>query len=213
MKLTRRTLLASTMALGLGTTLSAAFPLVALAETVDVAKLMEPSPLGEKFLGKEDAPVTIIEYASLTCGHCANFHKTTLPEIKKQYIDTGKVRMIFREFPLDPVAAAGFMLARCAPEEKYFDVMDALFADQRAWAFTNDPYNAMLNFSKQLGFTQESFEACLTNQSLLDGVNAVRDKGGNEFKVDSTPTFFINGEKVSGALSFEEMSKIIDKNL
>lgn len=213
MKLTRRTLLASTMALGLGTTLSAAFPLVALAETVDVAKLMEPSPLGEKSLGKEDAPVTIVEYASMTCGHCANFHKNTLPEIKKQYIDTGKVRMIFREFPLDPVSAAGFMLARCAPEEKYFDVMDALFADQRAWAFTNDPYNSMLNFSKQLGFTQESFEACLTNQSLLDGVNAVRDKGGNEFKVDSTPTFFINGEKVSGALSFEEMSKIIDKNL
>lgn len=213
MKLTRRTLLASTMALGLGTTLSAAFPLVALAETVDVAKLMEPSPLGEKSLGKEDAPVTIVEYASMTCGHCANFHKNTLPEIKKQYIDTGKVRMIFREFPLDPVSAAGFMLARCAPEEKYFDVMDALFADQRAWAFTNDPYNSMLNFSKQLGFTQESFEACLTNQSLLDGVNAVRDKGGNEFKVDSTPTFFINGEKVSGALSFEEMSKIIDKYL
>lgn len=213
MKLTRRTLLASTMALGLGTTLSAAFPLVALAETVDVAKLMEPSPLGEKSLGKEDAPVTIVEYASMTCGHCANFHKNTLPEIKKQYIDTGKVRMIFREFPLDPVSAAGFMLARCAPEEKYFDVMDALFADQRAWAFTNAPYNSMLNFSKQLGFTQESFEACLTNQSLLDGVNAVRDKGGNEFKVDSTPTFFINGEKVSGALSFEEMSKIIDKNL
>lgn len=213
MKLTRRTLLASTMALGLGTTLSAAFPLVALAETVDVAKLMEPSPLGEKSLGKEDAPVTIVEYASMTCGHCANFHKNTLPEIKKQYIETGKVRMIFREFPLDPVSAAGFMLARCAPDEKYFDVMDALFADQRAWAFTNDPYNSMLNFSKQLGFTQESFEACLTNQSLLDGVNAVRDKGGNEFKVDSTPTFFINGEKVSGALSFEEMSKIIDKYL
>lgn len=213
MKLTRRKLLASTMALGLGTTLSAAFPLVALAETVDVAKLMEPSPLGEKSLGKEDAPVTIVEYASMTCGHCANFHKNTLPEIKKQYIETGKVRMIFREFPLDPVSAAGFMLARCAPEEKYFDVMDALFADQRAWAFTNDPYNSMLNFSKQLGFTQESFEACLTNQSLLDGVNAVRDKGGNEFKVDSTPTFFINGEKATGALSFEEMSKIIDKYL
>ncbi len=213
MKLTRRTLLASTMALGLGTTLSAAFPLVALAETVDVAKLMEPSPLGEKSLGKEDAPVTIIEYASMTCGYCAKFHKDTLPEIKKQYINTGKVRMIFREFPLDPVSAAGFMLARCAPEEKYFDVMDALFADQRAWAFTDDPYNAMLNFSKQLGFTQESFEACLTNQSLLDGVNAVRDKGGNEFKVDSTPTFFINGEKVLGAISFEEMSKIIDKYL
>ncbi|WP_439527801.1 DsbA family protein [Pannonibacter sp.] len=213
MNLTRRKLLASTMALGLGSALTTAFPLVALAETVDVAKLMEASPLGEKFIGNEDAPVTIIEYASLTCGHCANFHKGVLPEIKKQYIDTGKARMIFREFPLDPVAAAGFMLARCAPEDKYFDVMDALFADQRAWAFTNDPYNAMLNFSKQLGFTQESFEACLTNQSLLDGVNAVRDKAGNEFKVDSTPTFFINGEKATGALSFEEMSKIIDKYL
>ncbi|NBN64403.1 thioredoxin domain-containing protein [Microvirga tunisiensis] len=201
------------MALGLGSMLTLTFPLGAHAETFDVAKLMEAGPLGDKSIGKEDAPVTIIEYASMTCGHCANFHKNTLPEIKKQYVDTGKVRIIFREFPLDPVSAAGFMLARCAPAEKYFDVVDALFADQRAWAFTNDPYNAMLNYSKQLGFTQESFEACLTNQSLLDGVNAVRDKAGAEFKVDSTPTFFINGEKASGALSFEEMSKIIDKYL
>ncbi|MEH0071558.1 DsbA family protein [Pannonibacter sp. Pt2-lr] len=164
-------------------------------------------------IGNEDAPVTIIEYASLTCGHCANFHKNTLPELKKQYIDTGKAKMIMREFPLDPVASGGFMLARCAPKDKYFDVLSAMFADQRSWAFTQDPYNSMLNFSKQLGFTQESFEACLGNQQLLDGITAVQERASKEFGVNSTPTFFVNGERIVGASSFDEFSKVIEVSL
>jgi protein-disulfide isomerase len=185
----------------------------AWAQSVDEDELLKPGPLGDKTLGDEAAPVTIIEYASMTCGHCANFHKRTWPDLKKDYIETGKVRFIFREFPLDPVASAAFMLARCAPQEKYFDIVDIMFEEQRAWAFTDNPYQSLLDFSKQIGFTQESFEECLTNQGLLDAVNAVRERGANEFGVNSTPTFFINGEKHSGALSIDEMGKIIEENL
>ncbi|WP_422375106.1 thioredoxin domain-containing protein [Roseibium sp.] len=194
-------------------TLSLATTGSAFAQSVNEEELLKPGPLGDKILGEENAPVTIVEYASMTCGHCANFHKTTWPELKKQYIETGKVRFIFREFPLDPVAAAAFMLARCAPQDKYFEIVDIMFDSQRSWAFTDNPYQSLLDFSKQIGFTQESFEECLTNQGLLDAVNAVKDRGANEFGVNSTPTFFINGEKHSGALSIENMGKIIEENL
>ena len=194
-------------------TLSLAATGSAFAQSVDEDELLKPGPLGDKILGEENAPVTIVEYASMTCGHCANFHKNTWPELKKQYIETGKARFIFREFPLDPVAAAAFMLARCAPQDKYFEIVDIMFDNQRSWAFTDNPYQSLLDFSKQIGFTQESFEECLTNQGLLDAVNAVKDRGANEFGVNSTPTFFINGEKHSGALSIENMGKIIEENL
>jgi protein-disulfide isomerase len=183
------------------------------AQSVDNDELLKPGPLGDKILGDENAPVTIVEYASMTCGHCANFHKGTWPDLKKDYIETGKVRFIFREFPLDPVAAAAFMLARCAPADKYFDIVDIMFEQQRSWAFTDNPYQSLLDFSKQIGFTQESFEECLTNQGMLDAVNAVKDRGAGEFGVNSTPTFFINGEKVSGVLSIDDMGKIIEENL
>jgi len=208
---TRRQFLKTTALTTAALGLASAAP--AWAQSVDEDELLKPGPLGDKILGDENAPVTIIEYASMTCGHCANFHKRTWPDLKKDYIETGKVRFIMREFPLDPVASAAFMLARCAPQEKYFDIVDIMFEEQRAWAFTDNPYQSLLDFSKQIGFTQESFEECLTNQGLLDAVNAVRERGANEFGVNSTPTFFINGEKHSGALSIEEMGKIIEENL
>lgn len=186
---------------------------LALAQAVDQDELVKPGPLGDKILGDENAPVTIVEYASMTCGHCANFHERTYPALKADYIDTGKVRFIFREFPLDPVAAGAFMLARCAPADKYFEIVDIMFEQQRTWAFTDNPYQSMLDFSKQIGFTKESSEECLGNQGLLDAIDAVKNRGANEFGVNSTPTFFINGEKHSGALSIEEMGKLIDANL
>ncbi|KZK85192.1 Disulfide bond formation protein D precursor [Pseudovibrio sp. W64] len=213
MTLSRRKFLERTSALTAASLAFAAMPTVASAQTYSEADLNKVGPLGDKVIGQADAPVTVIEYASLTCGHCANFHNTTYKELKKKYIDTGKVRFIFREFPLDTVAAAGFMLARCAPEDKYFDIMSLMFEQQRSWAFTNDPYSALLNMGKQLGFTEEAVKACLTNQEILDGVTEVRDYGSDTLGVDSTPTFFINGEKVSGALSLEEFSKYVDKNL
>jgi len=177
--------------------------------SVDMAKLLQPGALPEKVLGKDDAPVTIVEYASMTCSHCAHFHKTTLPSIKEKYIDTGRVRLIMREFPFDPRAEAGFMLARCA-DDKYFAMVDVLFQQQQSWAGVENARDALLQIARLAGFSQESFEACLTDQKLLDDVRAVRLRGSNEFGVDSTPTFFINGQKYAGAMSVDEMSAIID---
>ncbi len=180
--------------------------------SVDMAKLLEAGSLPEQVLGKADAPVTIVEYASMTCPHCAHFHETTLPEIKTKYIDTGKARLIMREFPFDPRAEAGFMLARCS-NDKYFPMVDVLFKQQNNWVRAQDAQSALLQISKLAGFSQESFNACLTNQKLLDDIRAVRTRGADEFKVDSTPTFFINGDRYAGALTVDEMSAIIDAKL
>ena len=179
------------------------------AGTVDMAKLLEEGSLTDKVLGEADAPITIVEYASMTCGHCANFHRNTLPAIKENYIDTGKARLVLREFPFDPRAEAGFMLARCA-DDKYFAMVDVLFKQQRSWATVDNAREALLQIARLAGFSQESFEACLTDQKLLTDVRAVRTRGAEEFGIDSTPTFFINGNKYTGALSVDEMSAIID---
>jgi len=176
---------------------------------VPVEELMKPGPLPELELGSPDAKVTIVEYASMTCPHCAHFHETTLPAIKEKYIDTGKARLIFREFPFDPRAEAAFMLARCS-DDNYFAMVDVLFRQQRNWASVEDARSALLQISKLAGFSQESFEACLTDQKLLDDIRSVKTRGENEFGVNATPTFFINGKKYAGALSIEEMSAIID---
>jgi protein-disulfide isomerase len=180
------------------------------AGKVDEAKLMAAGSLKDMVLGKPEAPVTIVEYASMTCPHCAHFATTTLPAIKEKYIDTGKAKLILREFPFDPRAAAAFMLARCAPEERYYPLVEVLFKQQEQWAGAANAEEPLLQISKLAGFTQESFKACLTNQKLLDDVNAVRERGANEFGVNATPTFFINGARYSGALSVDEMSAIID---
>ena len=177
--------------------------------TVDMAELLKPGALPDQMLGKADAPVTIVEYASMTCPHCAHFHATTLPELKTKYIDTGKARLIFREFPFDPRAEAGFMLARCS-KDKYFPMVDVLFKQQANWASVENAKDALLQISKLAGFSQESFEACLTDQKLLDDVRSVQKRGADEFKVDSTPTFLINGNRYPGALTIEKMSAIID---
>lgn len=180
---------------------------------VDAAKVAEPGKLKDMVYGKADAPVTIIEYASLTCPHCADFTINTFPKIKEKYIDSGKVRLIFREFPFDPRATAAFMLARCAPEDRYFPMVDVFFKQQQQWATAEDGEAALLQIAKLAGFTQESFKACLTNQQVLDDVRATMERGAKDFGVNATPTFFINGEKYAGALSVDEMSAIIDKLL
>lgn len=175
----------------------------------DQAKLLADAPMEEKIIGNADAPVTIIEYASMTCPHCASFHNSTWPTIKEKYIDTGRARLVFREFGFDPRAEAGTMLARCAGE-KYFAVIDVLFKQQASWSRAADGKAALLKIARLAGFSQESFEACLTDQKLLDDLRAVKNRGVNEFGVSSTPTFFINGKKYTGALSVGEMSAIID---
>ncbi|RWX77244.1 DsbA family protein [Neorhizobium lilium] len=187
---------------------------------VDMAAALKPGSLPEMALGDEKAKVTIIEYMSMTCPHCAHFHTTTFDTIKTKYVDTGKVRFILREFPFDPVATAAFMLARCNPQDpktmatsaQYFAMVSMLFKQQRSWASPQDGNvrGALLQTVKLAGYSQESFEACLTNQKLLDDVNAVVKRATSEFGVNSTPTFLINGKKYSGDMSVDAMSKLID---
>ena len=183
--------------------------LPALAQNVAVQDLAAQGPLPDIALGPADAKVTIIEYASLTCSHCAAFHKETYPELKKRYIDTGKVRFILREFPLDPLATAGFMLARCDSESKYYPITDLLFDQQKSWAFTEKPLDALRQMMRQAGFSQEKFDSCLRDQKLYDAVNAVKNRAMDQFKVDATPTFFINGQRQSGSISIDEIETII----
>ncbi|AHK43674.1 hypothetical protein ASD02_14230 [Ensifer sp. Root1252] len=181
--------------------------------SVDMAKLLEPGALPEMAVGDANAPVTIVEYMSMTCPHCAAFHNNTFEAIKTKYIDSGKVRFVLREFPFDPRAAAAFMLARCAPEGQYFPMISMLFKQQQQWAAAQNGRDALLQMSKLAGFTQESFESCLTNQKLLDDVNAVMQRGAKDFGVQSTPTFFVNGEHYSGDMSVDVMSALIDSKL
>lgn len=187
-------------------------PSAAPAKT-DTGALLQAGPLGDKILGKADAPVTIVEYASLTCSHCANFHENTFPALKTQYIDTGKVRLIFREFPLDPLSTAASMIARCSTEERYFPLVSVFFKTQRQWAGSEKPLEELLAIARQAGFTQESFEACLKDQKIYDGLNTVKKRGAEVHGVEATPTFFINGEKKSGDMPIEDLAKLIDAKL
>ncbi len=180
---------------------------------VDMDEVMKPGPLKEMYLGSPDAPVKIVEYMSMTCPHCAAFHNDTFKQIVTDYVDTGKVQFILREFPFDPRATAAVMLARCAPEDKFFPMVDVFMQQQSNWARAQDGRQALLDLAKLAGFTQESFEACLTNQKLVDDVNAVRTKAATDFGVNSTPTFLINGKRYSGNMSVERMSALIDSML
>jgi len=179
-------------------------------DKVAAEEMMAPGALTDVVLGNPDAKVTIVEYASMTCTHCARFHTEVYPSLKSKYIDTKKIKFILREFPLDPLATAGFMLARCTgTDEKRSAMIDLMFGQQKNWAFVDKPIESLLNLSKQAGFTQESFETCLKNQELYDNVNKVRDRASDKFGVDATPTFFINGVRYSGELSIDELDKAI----
>ncbi|TMJ51211.1 MAG: DsbA family protein [Alphaproteobacteria bacterium] len=174
----------------------------------DVAK---PMSLPDMALGPADAPVTITEYASMTCPHCAAFNATVFPKIKAEYIDTGKIRYVFREFPLDIKAAAGAMLARCIAKDdagKYFTVVDLLFRQQNDWVVKNTT-DTLTRIGKQAGLSAQAVDACLKDQALLDKITADQKYAGEVLKVDSTPTFFVNGEKIKGETSFDEFDKKI----
>jgi len=171
--------------------------------------LMTAPPLGEKWLGQADAPVTMIEYASATCPHCAAFHAETFPVIKTDYIDTGKVRFAMREFPFDQLSLAAFMLARCAPEERYFDMIDVLFERQQTWT-RNNPKGELFKIAKLAGFTEQQFDACLKNEDVAKGIIATKDHATSALGVNSTPTFFINGRKVSGNQPIDEFRTLIE---
>lgn len=181
----------------------------ASAQSANLAELHAPGQLGEKVLGPSDAKVTVVEYASMSCPHCAHFDATTFDAFKLKYVDSGKVRYIFREFPLNAPAFAVAMVARCAPADKFFDVVHAYFRSQDKWLTSNNLKGAILDIAKTFGFTQQSFDACVSNQALFDALSAVRDRGSS-FGVQATPTFFINGKKFEGALSLEDLDKAIE---
>ncbi len=176
---------------------------------VPMTQLMAPQPLPDIVEGKADAPVTIVEYASMTCTHCQAFHAETWPALKAKYVDTGKAKFILREFPLDPLAAAAFMLARCAGPEKRDAIVDLLFDKQKDWAFVDKPLEALAATVKQAGVSQSDFESCLNNQKLYEQINQERDNAGKDFHVDATPTFYVNGKKLSGELPIAEFDKVI----
>lgn len=177
-----------------------------LAQNVAVEDLAVQSPIGDVVLGAENAPVTIYEYASMTCPHCAAFHRDTYDALKAEFIDTGQVRFIIREFPLDPFAAAGFLLARCTPgAEGYYGMVDLLFEQQAAWAGNYDGFVAL---ALQAGFTQATFDACLANEELIDGIYWSYDRGV-ELGVNATPTFFVNGVRYVGALTIEQVREAV----
>ena len=178
-------------------------------QTYPMDLLLSTTTLPDVWMGAKDAPVTIIEYASMTCTHCAAFHAETWPTLKSKYIDTGKVRFVLREFPLDPLATAGFMLGRCVGADKRNAIVDLLFTQQKNWAFVDKPVEALAATVKQAGVSQADFDTCLKDQKLYDQVNAERDQASTKFGINATPTFFINGKKIAGELSVDDLDKAL----
>ena len=173
-------------------------------------ELFAPGPLGDRVLGKATAPVTVIEYVSLTCPHCANFEKTLFPRMKKEFIDTGKVRYIVREFPIGHMSGAAAIVNRCAPEDKYFFLLNQFLTRQPEWVSQEVRPDAIYSVAKASGMTRETFDKCLSNQVIIDGLTEVKQRG-RQFGVIGTPTFFINGRKAQGEVTFDEIKAMIEQ--
>jgi protein-disulfide isomerase len=207
-RFSRRVVLSAALSLSL-----LAFPALAGEQgqgaKVNVEELMAPNALPDIVEGKADAPVTIVEYASMTCGHCAAFHRDIYPVLKKDYIDAGKVKFILREFPLDEVATAAFMLARSLGPEQRDAAVDLLFKQQKNWAYTETPLDGLASVVKQAGIGESKFEAVLKDAKLQHDVNAVRDRAAATFGISATPTFFVNGVKFTGEMKIPDLDKII----
>ena len=181
----------------------------ALAQTPDRASLLQVQPT-DHVLGDPKAPITLIEYASLTCPHCAHFSVAVLPELKKKWIDTGKVKLIYRDFPLDQTALKAAQLAECAGKDKYFGVIDMIFETQPKWATASDPMAELGKSLRIAGMGEAEVKACLANDAVANGVVADY-RGGETLGVNSTPTLFINGTEFKGARSVEEMDATFSK--
>ncbi|MBL26087.1 MAG: disulfide bond formation protein DsbA [Rhodospirillaceae bacterium] len=162
----------------------------------------------EPFLGDPDAPITVIEYASLTCPHCAHFHNEVLPEIKEKFIDTGKVKLVFRDFPLDRLALAGSVVARCAPEDRFFPLLGLLFEKQTEWATSDDPLSELVKLARMAGLSKSEVQACLDDESLRDSVIMSRMNAEQQYQITGTPTFVVNGKTYVG-MTVDQMSEIV----
>jgi protein-disulfide isomerase len=189
--------------------------LAALALPVGIAVAADaPAGTYHEFIeGDPKAKVTVIEYASLTCPHCAHYQETVYPVVKKNYIDTGKIRYAFRDFPLDQIAMSGALLARCAPDNRGWTLIDFLFKNQQEWITTDKPIEPLKKYAKLAGMTDAEVDACLKNQQLLKTITDERDKASTLYQVQSTPTFYVGDEKVEGDRGYDFIAKIIDQHL
>ena len=170
---------------------------------------MAPGPLPDIVEGSADAPSTIIEYGSLTCSHCAAFHRDVWPALKARYIDTGKAKFIFREFPLDPLAAAAFLLTRCPGAPPREALLDRLFDDQADWAFVDKPGAALEALMLKVGMNQETFDTCIHDAALYKSVLEMRARAERLYGVNGTPTFFVNGVKLTGERAIDEFDRAL----
>ena len=178
------------------------------APGADAAKQLAVQP-GDRVLGKADAPITIIEYASLTCPHCAHFEVDVLPKLKTKWIDTGKAKLVLRDFPLDEPALRAAMVARCAPPERFYPLVDTFFAQQEQWATSRDYRAALEKLAKLGGISNKEFAACISDKKLEDQVAQSRLTAAQQLGVDATPTFFVNGKKFDGAPTLEAFDKAL----
>jgi protein-disulfide isomerase len=163
----------------------------------------------DRILGNPEAPITIVEYASLTCPHCAHFANDVLPELKKEWIDTGKAKLVLRDFPLDEPALRAAMIARCAPPERYYAFADTFFSAQEKWVRSGDYREALARLAKLGGMGQAEFDTCIKNTELENKIVEGRLRATQELEVSSTPTFFVNGSKLAGAPTREEFEKLL----
>lgn len=176
---------------------------------VDVADLMAPGKLPEIIMGDDKAPVTIVEYHSMTCPHCSHFAKTVLPTLEDKYIKTGKVRLVLRAFPLNQLDAVAFLLLRCRPTDAYVANVKYMYDTQQTWAYSDHPKEAVMAMAQKIGFTQETFETCLKDDAIWDGLREVAKKADETFKVDGTPAFFINGTRQASMSTVDDMEKAL----
>ena len=191
-------------------------PQISLAQATPAAQpadaLAPRRENGDMTIGADNAPITIIEYASLTCPHCAHFHTETLPKLKSEYVQTGKVKYVFRDFPLDGLALRAAMIAQCAGPERYFTFLDVFFQQQQNWTRGNDPEQMIASLKRLArtgGMSETQIDGCLKNQQVQDTILASRMAGEKQFGVKSTPTLIINGQAHPGALPFDELDKIL----
>ena len=179
----------------------------------DVTKVQsgEVTSVGEDehVLGDPDAPITIIEYSSLTCPHCASFHNDTLPKLKEEWIETGKAKLVYRHYPLDRLALAGALVANCFEGDRFFAVMDMMFAQQRQWTRSDNPGEALQRLASQAGMDNETFNQCISDQQEAKQILDRQQAGRDQAEVQSTPTFLIDGEKLEGAKPYAEFEKAL----
>jgi protein-disulfide isomerase len=172
-------------------------------------ELLEPGPLGEKAFGNPKAPVTLIEYASLTCPYCKAFHRDVFPRLKRDYIDTGKIRYVIREYPIGRTAGNAAIVTRCVADDRYLGLVHGFLERQAEWVSQEVRHDAIFGVAKDYGMTRETFDKCLANQSIIDGLTVVKERG-RKFGVIGTPTFFVNGQKAQGTVTYEQIKAMIE---